>query len=212
MGAIYDRTQEHLGSSDQMVIRTRKRLIDAARALRDHGRSRRVSMIPASTRCARVAPSCRAAPTGSRPRASCAGPASRIPGSAARCSAACRPSSRWGGLERDRDFVTVPADAPLDATAVTRSLNRAVLDALPFADTEDFDDARRGFLGTLPEVEINNAQGRVVWSLRDYAFLAAEAPPTVNPSLWRQARLNLATGSSRSRTGSIRSAASTSPT
>jgi alkyl sulfatase BDS1-like metallo-beta-lactamase superfamily hydrolase len=44
----------------------------------------------------------------------------------------------------------------------------------------------------LPEVEIKNAQGRVVWSLRDYAFLArAEAPPTVNPSLWRQARLNL---------------------
>ena len=37
MGAIYDRTQERLGSSDQMVIRTRKRLIDAARALRDHG-------------------------------------------------------------------------------------------------------------------------------------------------------------------------------
>jgi hypothetical protein len=37
MGPIYDRTQEQLGSSDQMVIRTRKRLIDAARALRDHG-------------------------------------------------------------------------------------------------------------------------------------------------------------------------------
>ena len=67
--------------------------------------------------------------------------------------------------------MTVPADAPLDATAVTRSLNRAVLDALPFADTQDFDDARRGFLATLPEVEIRNAQGRVVWSLRDYAFL-----------------------------------------
>jgi phenylpropionate dioxygenase-like ring-hydroxylating dioxygenase large terminal subunit len=37
MGPVYDRTQEHLGTSDQMVIRTRKRLIDAARALRDHG-------------------------------------------------------------------------------------------------------------------------------------------------------------------------------
>ena len=37
MGPIYDRTEEHLGSSDQMVIRTRKRLIDAARALRDRG-------------------------------------------------------------------------------------------------------------------------------------------------------------------------------
>jgi phenylpropionate dioxygenase-like ring-hydroxylating dioxygenase large terminal subunit len=37
MGAIYDRTEEHLGTSDMMVIRTRKRLIDAARALRDAG-------------------------------------------------------------------------------------------------------------------------------------------------------------------------------
>jgi phthalate 4,5-dioxygenase len=37
MGDVYDRTQEHLGSSDAMVIRTRKRLIDAAKALRDRG-------------------------------------------------------------------------------------------------------------------------------------------------------------------------------
>jgi phthalate 4,5-dioxygenase len=37
MGEVYDRTQEHLGTSDAMVIRTRKRLIDAAKALRDKG-------------------------------------------------------------------------------------------------------------------------------------------------------------------------------
>ena len=35
MGPVYDRTCEHLGTSDMMVIRTRKRLLDAARALRD---------------------------------------------------------------------------------------------------------------------------------------------------------------------------------
>jgi len=35
MGPIYDRSQEHLGSSDAMVIRTRRRVINAARALRD---------------------------------------------------------------------------------------------------------------------------------------------------------------------------------
>jgi len=88
-----------------------------------------------------------------------------------------------------------PAQQPKDATPVTTALNRAVLDALPFGDTQDFEDARRGFLGTLPEVEIKNAQGRVVWSLRDYAFLREEqAPPTVNPSLWRQARLNMSHG------------------
>ncbi|HVQ76730.1 MAG TPA: alkyl sulfatase dimerization domain-containing protein [Candidatus Binatia bacterium] len=84
------------------------------------------------------------------------------------------------------------AEGPKRATPITEARNRAVLDALPFGDTQDFEDARRGFLGSLPEVEIRNDQGRVVWSLRDYAFLAGEeAPPTVNPSLWRQARLNM---------------------
>jgi hypothetical protein len=37
MGPIYDRTQEHLGSSDAMVIRVRRRLIAAARALEADG-------------------------------------------------------------------------------------------------------------------------------------------------------------------------------
>jgi len=32
-----------------------------------------------------------------------------------------------------------------DATPITIAQNRAVLDALPFGDTQDFDDARRGF-------------------------------------------------------------------
>jgi phenylpropionate dioxygenase-like ring-hydroxylating dioxygenase large terminal subunit len=37
MGAIYDRAREHLGTSDVMVIRVRRRLMEAARALADRG-------------------------------------------------------------------------------------------------------------------------------------------------------------------------------
>ena len=37
MGPIYQRTNEHLGTTDQMIIRTRRRWINAAKALRDHG-------------------------------------------------------------------------------------------------------------------------------------------------------------------------------
>jgi hypothetical protein len=37
MGPIYARWEEHLGTSDAMIIRTRRRLIDAAKALRDQG-------------------------------------------------------------------------------------------------------------------------------------------------------------------------------
>ena len=37
MGPIMDRTNEHLGTTDQMIIRTRRRYIAAAKALRDQG-------------------------------------------------------------------------------------------------------------------------------------------------------------------------------
>ena len=37
MGTVYDRSHEHLGTSDAMVIRTRRRLINAAKALRENG-------------------------------------------------------------------------------------------------------------------------------------------------------------------------------
>jgi phthalate 4,5-dioxygenase oxygenase subunit len=37
MGKIMDRTREHLGTTDTMIIQTRRRLINAARALRDQG-------------------------------------------------------------------------------------------------------------------------------------------------------------------------------
>ncbi len=35
MGAIYDRSKEHLGTSDAMVIRVRRRLLEAARQLKE---------------------------------------------------------------------------------------------------------------------------------------------------------------------------------
>ena len=37
MGPIYARRREHLGTTDQLIIRTRRRMINAAKALRDQG-------------------------------------------------------------------------------------------------------------------------------------------------------------------------------
>jgi hypothetical protein len=37
MGPVYDRSHEHLGTTDQLIIRTRRRMINAARALRENG-------------------------------------------------------------------------------------------------------------------------------------------------------------------------------
>jgi alkyl sulfatase BDS1-like metallo-beta-lactamase superfamily hydrolase len=76
-----------------------------------------------------------------------------------------------------------------------RAAHAAAAARLPFGDREDFADADRGFVATLPDALIRNAAGHAVWSMKDYAFLSREtAPDTVHPSLWRQARLNVRHG------------------
>src|SRR5882724_5414599 len=86
-------------------------------------------------------------------------------------------------------------ETPKHASAPVIAQHAATLKALPFSDTRDFDDAKRGFLGTIENARIANPQGRVVWTLEPYGFLSAEeAPATVDPSLWRQSRLNMTHG------------------
>ena len=86
----------------------------------------------------------------------------------------------------------VNIEAPKEASASVVAQHGATLQALPFSDVRDFDDASRGFLGTVENARITSPQGRVVWSLEPYGFLSSEeAPPTVDPSLWRQSRLNM---------------------
>src|SRR5205085_8956612 len=83
-------------------------------------------------------------------------------------------------------------ESPKDASPSVIAQNESMLEALPFSDTRDFDDAKRGFLGTIENARIANPQGRVIWTLEPYGFLSAEeSPPTVDPSLWRQSRLNM---------------------
>ena len=78
------------------------------------------------------------------------------------------------------------------AHPATIEANTAVLNALDFSDKGDFDDAARGFIGTIPDGMVTQPSGQVVWGMKDYQFLESEqAAPTVNPSLWRQARLNM---------------------
>jgi alkyl sulfatase BDS1-like metallo-beta-lactamase superfamily hydrolase len=70
---------------------------------------------------------------------------------------------------------------PKPAEPAVTAVFEAALREHPFADTQDFADARRGFIATVPDAQ----------DPRRYGFLAAEAPPpTVHPSLWRLARLN----------------------
>jgi alkyl sulfatase BDS1-like metallo-beta-lactamase superfamily hydrolase len=83
------------------------------------------------------------------------------------------------------------------ATAATKAEQKKVLDYLPFGDKSDFEDAKRGFIARPDQLIIKNAEGRVVWELESYKkFLSedAPAPDTINPSLYRNAQLNMLYG------------------
>jgi alkyl sulfatase BDS1-like metallo-beta-lactamase superfamily hydrolase len=82
-----------------------------------------------------------------------------------------------------------------DAEPATRAANDAFVKALPFSDRADFDDAKRGFIATLPDGAVAGPGGRPAFDTKPYAFLQKdEVPATVNPSLWRQAQLNAVNG------------------
>lgn len=97
-----------------------------------------------------------------------------------------------------RSAVPVPAshlDAARDAEPATRAANAALAAQLPFDDRRDFEAAQRGLIAPVPEGLVQTSGGTVLWNLGEYAFIDGElAPATVNPSLWRMARLNMANG------------------
>jgi alkyl sulfatase BDS1-like metallo-beta-lactamase superfamily hydrolase len=81
---------------------------------------------------------------------------------------------------------------PKPATPSTRAASARLRDHLPLDDGADFERATRGLVATHATGVIHHAMGRVVWDTHAHDFVRdqSEAPDTVNPSLWRQARLN----------------------
>ena len=89
------------------------------------------------------------------------------------------------------------ATAPKPATEATKAANQALRDYLNFDDNQDFEDAKRGLIEQPTTLTITNAEGGVVWDLesyKQYIGLDKQAPDTVNPSLWRNAQLNMEYG------------------
>lgn len=87
--------------------------------------------------------------------------------------------------------------APKPASAATIAANRKMAESLPFDDRQDFDDARRGLIEAPSPLTIRNARGNAVWDLeayKNYIGPDSPAPDTVNPSLWRNAQLNMQYG------------------
>ena len=82
------------------------------------------------------------------------------------------------------------ADGNSAPSLTTTRRNAAVRDQLPFADESDFADATRGRIGGEAPVVVRGADESLIWDTPAYSFVTGDAPASVNPSLWRQARLN----------------------
>ena len=68
--------------------------------------------------------------------------------------------------------------------------NRELAAVLALEDPRDFEDARRGRIAQEESVRIVSGEGRLIWDTDSYAFIEGDAPDSVNPSLWRQEKLN----------------------
>ena len=80
------------------------------------------------------------------------------------------------------------------ATANTERANAAVRQAMTMNDKQDFEDATRGLMAQLKDPIVKAADGRMVWNAQRYESVTGDPPATVNPSLWREQKLNTAAG------------------
>jgi alkyl sulfatase BDS1-like metallo-beta-lactamase superfamily hydrolase len=77
------------------------------------------------------------------------------------------------------------------ATDRTASANARFADALPMSDPADLARVRHGRIAGLDRLVVeHDVHHRPILDTADWDFLDDDAPATVNPSLWRQARLN----------------------
>ncbi|HWJ42206.1 MAG TPA: MBL fold metallo-hydrolase, partial [Solirubrobacterales bacterium] len=80
------------------------------------------------------------------------------------------------------------------ASEITARRNREATASLPPDREDDRADASRGLVAAFEPAVVKDANGRVVWDMDSYDFLAADRPDTAHPGLWRQSRLNRLAG------------------
>jgi linear primary-alkylsulfatase len=81
---------------------------------------------------------------------------------------------------------------PSEATIKIQNEARA---ALPFQDERDFEEAKRGFIATPDYMQIEAEAGNVAWDMESYQWLLeGKDYDSINPSLQRQATLNMGYG------------------
>jgi alkyl sulfatase BDS1-like metallo-beta-lactamase superfamily hydrolase len=77
----------------------------------------------------------------------------------------------------------------------TLELQNGLRKSLPFEDKRDFEEAKKGFIAAPPYKQIMAEAGNVAWDMGSYEWLLQDQDfDSINPSLQRQAILNMAYG------------------
>ena len=108
-------------------------------------------------------------------------PGSFVPGESGNVQAQTRPSPLTGHFHPK-------GKAPSKFTLEVLKNARA---ALPFADTRDFDEQKKGLVAPMDELQIKADAGHVAWDMQRFQFLdRQEEFDSIHPSLLRQSKLN----------------------
>lgn len=94
------------------------------------------------------------------------------------------------GVSACSDNESIGEQGNTAATPATAEANEALASSLDLANEQDFIDASRGLIAAPEALQIVGPKGDIIWDMPSYSFITGEAPPSVNPSLWRQATLN----------------------
>ena len=86
--------------------------------------------------------------------------------------------------------MTDDATIPKPASSATAAANASAAARVALDDRADFERATRGRLAQLDPPAVEGPGGRAVWDPDRFGFVTGDAPPSVHPSLWRQAQLN----------------------
>jgi alkyl sulfatase BDS1-like metallo-beta-lactamase superfamily hydrolase len=75
------------------------------------------------------------------------------------------------------------------ASRLTENFQEQTKKTLPLEDQTDFINASRGFIAK-PSGKILDKDGNIIWDFDRFEWIKDSSPPSVNPSLWRHAKLN----------------------
>ncbi|MFN8604367.1 MAG: MBL fold metallo-hydrolase, partial [Candidatus Binatia bacterium] len=82
-----------------------------------------------------------------------------------------------------------------EPSTFTLEVRKGVAAKLPFSDKRDYEEAKKGFIAEPPYKQIKADRGNVAWDMGSYQWLLEDKDfQSINPSLQRQAVLNMAYG------------------